>query len=169
MTRRMGMVPNIPRVGSMFEAQNLASDMSNPAPLTTAIRSYRDLRVWQQSMDLAETIYQVTKPFPDTERYGLISQLRRAAVSVASNIAEGHARSLGDYIRHLVVSSGSLAEMETQLVLSQRLGFLSATVAEPLLETCQQLARLLGALRKSLRSRPWLPNPQPLSGYPRRI
>ncbi len=104
-------------------------------------------------MNLAETIYQVTKTLPDTERYGLISQLRRAAVSVASNIAEGHARSLGDYIRHLLVSSGSLAEIETQLELSQRLGFLSATVAEPLLETCQQLARMLGALRKSLRSR----------------
>jgi len=98
--------------------------MSKPAPLTT-IRSYRDLRVWQQSMDLAETIYQVTKTFPDTERYGLISQLRRAAVSVASNIAEGHARSLGDYVRHLLISSGSLAEMETQLILSQRLGILS--------------------------------------------
>ena len=129
------------------------SYMSKPAPLTTGIRSYRDLQVWQQSMNLAETIYQVTKTLPDTERYGLISQLRRATVSVASNIAEGHARSLGDYMRHLVVSSGSLAEMETQLVLSQRLGFLSATVAEPLLETCQQLARMLGALRKSLRSR----------------
>src|SRR6266480_7180873 len=153
MTRRIGMVPNIPRVGSMFRGPNLASDMSNPAPLKTAIRSYRDLRVWQQSMDLAETIYQVTKTFPDTERYGLISQLRRAEVSVASNIAEGHARSLGDYVRHLLVSSGSLAEIETQLELSQRLGFLSATVAEPLLETCQQLARMLGALRKSLRSR----------------
>src|SRR6266446_2477521 len=144
------------------------SDIAQPA---SPIRSYRDLRVWQQSMDLAETIYQVTKTLPDTERYGLISQLRRAAVSVASNIAEGHARSLGDYIRHLLVSTRSLAEIETQLVLSQRLGFLSATVAEPLLETCQQLARMLGALRKRLRSRrgSLTPNPQPLSRYPGRV
>src|SRR6266545_4151289 len=65
----MGMVPNISRVRSMFRGPKTGLDMSNPAPLTTAIRSYRDLRVWQQSMDLAETIYQVTKTFPDTERY----------------------------------------------------------------------------------------------------
>jgi four helix bundle protein len=124
------------------------------------IRSYRDLRVWQQSMDLAEATYNVTRTFPDTERYGLISQLRRAAVSVASNIAEGHCRSLGDYIRHLLVSSGSLAEMETQFTLSQRLGFLPGGSAEQLLQTCDDLGRKLGALRKSLRSRRSLtPNP----------
>ena len=135
--------------------------MSNPAPLKTAIRSYRDLRVWQQSMDLAETTYTVTKSFPDTERYGLVNQLRRAAVSVASNIAEGHARSLGDYLRHLLVSSGSLAEMETQLNLSQRLGFLSTADADELLRACKQLGRGLGALRKSLgaRRRSLTPNP----------
>jgi len=134
--------------------------MSKPAPLTT-IRSYRDLRVWQQSMDLAQAIYQVTRTFPDTERYGLISQLRRAAASVASNIAEGHTRSLGDYIRHLLISNGSLAEMETQLILSQRLGILSTTDAHQLLLACEQLGRGLGALRKSLgaRRRSLTPNP----------
>jgi four helix bundle protein len=112
-------------------------------------------------MDLTETIYQVTKTFPDTERYGLISQLRRAAVSVASNIAEGHARSLGDYLRHLLVSSGSLAERETQLILSQRLGILSTADADQLLRACEQLGRGLGALRKSLgaRRRSLTPNP----------
>jgi four helix bundle protein len=112
-------------------------------------------------MDLAETTYTVTKSFPDTERYGLVNQLRRAAVSVASNIAEGHARSLGDYLRHLLVSSGSLAEMETQLNLSQRLGFLSTADADELLRACKQLGRGLGALRKSLgaRRRSLTPNP----------
>jgi four helix bundle protein len=157
----MGMVPNIPRVGSMFWDPKLASDMRNPAPLTIAIRSYRDLRVWQQSMDLAETIYQITKTFPDTERYGLISQLRRAAASVASNIAEGHTRSLGDYIRHLLISNGSLAEIETQLILSQRLGILSTADADQLLRACEQLGRGIGALRKSLgaRRRSLTPNP----------
>jgi len=159
MTRRMGMVPNIPRVGSMFWGPDLASDMSKPPPLTT-IRSYRDLRVWQQSMDLAQAIYQVTRTFPDTERYGLISQLRRAAASVPSNIAEGHTRSLGDYIRHLLISNGSLAEVETQLILSQRLGILSTAGADQLLLACEQLGRGLGALRKSLgaRRRPLTPN-----------
>src|SRR6266849_9407303 len=106
------------------------SDIAQPA---SPIRSFRDLRVWKQSMELAETIYQVTKTFPDTERYGLISQLRRAAASVASNIAEGHTRSLGNYIRHLLISNGSLAEMETQLILSQRLGILSTADADQLL------------------------------------
>ena len=112
-------------------------------------------------MELAETIYQVTKTFPDTERYGLISQLRRAAVSVASNVAEGHARSLGDYIRHLLVSSGSLAEIETQLILTQRLGILSTADTDQLLRACEQLGRGLGALRKSLgaRRRSLTPNP----------
>jgi len=134
------------------------SDIAQPA---SPIRNYRDLRVWQQSMELAETIYQVTKTFPDTERYGLISQLRRAAVSVASNVAEGHARSLGDYIRHLLVSSGSLAEIETQLILTQRLGILSTADADQLLRACEQLGRGLGALRKSLgaRRRSLTPNP----------
>src|SRR3989441_2818919 len=112
-------------------------------------------------MDLVEATYRATKQFPAAERYGLVTQLRRTAVSVASNIAEGHARSLGDYIRHLVVSSGSLAEMEAQLNLSQRLGILSTVDADWLLRACEQLGRGLGALRKSLgaRRRSLTPNP----------
>jgi four helix bundle protein len=117
------------------------------------VRSFRDLLVWQQSMDLVETTYRVTNNFPHTERFGLVTQLRRAAVSVASNIAEGHARSTGDYLRLLLVSNGSLAEMETQFIVSNRLGFLGDSDAESLLKTCDQLGRMLGALRKSLRSR----------------
>src|SRR6266446_7616178 len=129
------MVRAIACVGSMFcETQTWRQIVSDIAQPVSPIRNYRDLRVWQQSMELAETIYQVTKTFPDTERYGLVTQLRRAAVSVASNIAEGHARSLGDYLRHLLVSSGSLTEMETQFVLSNRLGFLPPEEAEALLQ-----------------------------------
>jgi four helix bundle protein len=104
-------------------------------------------------MDLAEATYRATERFPTDERYGLVAQLRRAAVSVASNIAEGHARSLGDYLRHLFVSRGSISEMETQLLLSDRLGFLSPEQAESLLQACDQVGRMLGALRKSLRAR----------------
>src|SRR5213592_4591037 len=99
--------------------------MSAPMQAAAPVLSYRDLRVWQQAMDLVEATYRATKQFPAAERYGLVTQLRRAAVSVASNIAEGHARSLGDYLRHLLVSNGSLTEIETQLLLSARLGFLS--------------------------------------------
>ena len=120
---------------------------------TTAVRSYRDLRVWREAMDLAEATYRATEHFPDHERYGLVTQLRRAAVSVASNIAEGHSRSTGDYLRHLLVSSGSLTEMETQFMLSGRLGFIPPEQAKSLLETCDQVGRMLGGLRKSLRAR----------------
>src|SRR3989442_12254931 len=127
--------------------------MSEPTQAAAPVRSYRDLRVWQQAMDLVEAIYRATKQFPSTERYGLVTQLRRAAASVASNIAEGHARSLGDYLRHLLVSSGSLTEMETQLILSTRLGFLQVADTEPLLQSCDQIGRMLSGLRKSLRAR----------------
>jgi four helix bundle protein len=131
------------------------------APLTNPIRSYRDLRVWQHSIKLVESTYRVTKSFPDTERYGLINQLRRAAVSVASNIAEGHARSTGDYVRHLLISHGSLAEIETQLIVSNRLGILADSEAASLLEACDHLGRMLGGLRKSLKSRRSKPSPEP--------
>ena len=100
--------------------------MPQPSAAADPVRSYRDLRVWQQAMDLAEATYRATEQFPEDERYGLVTQLRRATVSVASNIAEGHARSTGDYLRHLLISNGSLTEIETQLLLSARLGFLSA-------------------------------------------
>jgi|SRR5437016_2710251 len=137
----------------------LLGRVSTPAAVTAPVRSYRDLRVWQQSMDLAEETYRATERFPEHERYGLVSQLRRAAVSVASNIAEGHPRSRRDYVRHLVIASGSLSEIETQLVLSARLAFLSRAQAEHLLEVCDQVGRMLGGLRKSLQARTRAPSP----------
>ena len=109
--------------------------MPQPSGAAAPVRSYRDLRVWQQAMDLAEATYRATEQFPEEERYGLVTQLRRATVSVASNIAEGHARSTGDYLR------------------SARLGFVSAELADSLLQTCDQVGRMLGGLRKSLRAR----------------
>ena len=114
-------------------------------------------------MDVVETTYRVTKTFPNDERYGITNQLRRAAVSVASNIAEGHARSTGDYIRHLYIASGSLAEMETQFMVSKRLGYLSGPDEETLLDACDQIGRMLGGLRKVLRSRreSRVPSPSP--------
>ena len=127
--------------------------MSEPSAAASPVRSYRDLRVWQQAMDLAEATYRATEQFPEHERYGLVNQLRRAAVSVASNIAEGHARSLGDYLRHLLIANGSLAEMETQFVIGARMTFLPADLAESLLQTCDLVGRMLGGLRKSLRVR----------------
>jgi four helix bundle protein len=85
------------------------------------IRSYRDLRVWQQAMDLAEACYRATRQFPREELYGMTSQIRRAAVSVAANIAEGHGRdSTGEFVQFLRVAQGSLKELETHLLLSHR-------------------------------------------------
>src|SRR2546423_14436224 len=153
MTRGERMIPIIAHLGSIIVRPKSGLSVTTVVPPTNPIRSYRDLRVWQQSMGLVESTYRVTKTFPDTERYGLINQLRRAAVSVASNIAEGHARSTGDYLRHLLISNGSLAEMETQFVISARMAFLPAGLAESLLQTCDQVGRMLGGLRKSLRAR----------------
>ena len=89
---------------------------------TARIRSYRDLVVWQKGMDLVTSCYEATESLPDNERYGLTNQVRRAAISVPANIAEGYGRyHLGDYIRHLRVANGSLFELETELLLIERL------------------------------------------------
>ena|SRR5215813_1387008 len=87
------------------------------------LKSYRDLEVWQKAMVLARDIYQETATFPDTERFGLTNQMRRASVSVASNISEGHARlSTADFQRFISIAMGSVAELETQVMLSYDLG-----------------------------------------------
>jgi four helix bundle protein len=118
------------------------------------VKTYRDLRVWQASMDLVAEVYKQTASFPNEERYGLTSQIRRAGVSVPSNIAEGHARSYtGDYIKHLAISLGSLAEMETQLEIAKRLGFLSDETFTRLYEATQPLAKQLNSLRSALENR----------------
>ena len=87
--------------------------------MTTTFKSYRDLEVWKKSMRLAKRIYQITQRFPSEERFGLTNQLRRAAVSVPSNLAEGHARfGPGEFSRFLSITMGSVAELETQILLS---------------------------------------------------
>src|SRR5690554_7663438 len=87
-------------------------------------RKYQDLRVWNNAMQLVEYVYRLTSNYPDSEKYGLVSQMRRAAVSIPSNIAEGNGRgSDKDYRRFLTIARGSLMELETQIILSARLGF----------------------------------------------
>ena len=91
-----------------------------------AINSYRDLNVWQRGMDLAEQVYRITKKLPNAEIYGLISQMRRAVVSIPSNIAEGYARKSSNAYRHfLLIALGSNSELETQLILCKRIGYLT--------------------------------------------
>ncbi|MGI8476217.1 MAG: four helix bundle protein [Thermomicrobiales bacterium] len=113
--------------------------------------SYRDLRVWQAGMDLVEEIYRLSELFPKHELYGLTSQLRRAAVSVPSNIAEGHTRdSTREYIRHVSIARGSLAEVDTQLEIAFRLGYCAADNLERLRSVASPLGRQLIALRSAL-------------------
>ncbi|WP_145116666.1 four helix bundle protein [Botrimarina mediterranea] len=119
---------------------------------------YQDLQVWKMSMRLALDIYKTTTTFPETERYGLTSQLRRAAVSVPSNIAEGHARdSAGDLARFCNISLGSLAEVETQLLLARELGYAERADAEKLLDQADQVGRMLRGLIRSTKRPPTNP------------
>lgn len=118
------------------------------------IKHFRDLTVWQRSMELATVVYRVTKEFPADERFGLTSQMRRAGVSVPSNIAEGHARhSTGEYIHALGIARGSLAELETQAELAHRLGMLSMVQQQELRELFLEIGRMLNGLVGSLRAK----------------
>lgn len=117
------------------------------------IKNFRDLIVWQQSRELVQHIYKATSQFPVDERFGLTSQIRRAAVSVPSNIAEGHSRrGRKDYIQFVCIAIGSLAEIETQLLLACDLQFLSAKESEPLMAKVYEIQSMLHGLRKSLQS-----------------
>jgi len=117
-------------------------------------RSYQDLEVWTKSIEWVEQVYRASSEFPAEERYGLTSQVRRAAVSVASNIAEGAARSgTGEYLQSLSVASGSLAETETQLIIANRLGLLETPDLQRLLALATDISKMLGGLKRSLRSR----------------
>src|SRR5215831_6340318 len=99
------------------------------------IKSYKDLLVWQKGLTLVKLVYEVTKQFPSDERFGLVSQLRRAAVSVPSNIAEGQTRrTTGEFVQFISHAESSLAELETQILISLDLGFISSQQAEPLLQ-----------------------------------
>jgi len=116
------------------------------------IESFRDLTVWQKAMDLAVAVYEHTRVFPKEEVYGLTAQLRRAAVSIPSNIAEGQGRTTtNDFLRFLGVAAGSLQELETQLILSVRLGYLSEMNETQLVDQCCEVGRLLQGLINALR------------------
>ncbi|WP_236621780.1 four helix bundle protein [Luteimonas huabeiensis] len=120
----------------------------------SGIRNYRDLEVWRLGMELAASVYRVTATFPASERYGLVSQLQRCAVSIPSNIAEGHERdSTRDFLRFLSMTQGSLAELETQLMLAAELDLTRSTDIEPLLAVAAELGRMLNGLQSKLRTR----------------
>jgi len=117
-------------------------------------KGFRDLRVWQCGMELVEEVYRLTRDFPKEELYGLTSQLRRAAVSIPSNIAEGQTRKhVKEFLQFLSTAQGSLAEVQTQIELAGRLKYLSAAQIEPALERADSLAKQLYALQSSLADR----------------
>ena len=120
--------------------------MSDPT-----IRSYRDLRVWQEGMATAEACYRLTRQLPGEELYGMTSQIRKASASVPANIAEGHGRATrGEYIQFLRIAQGSVKELETHLLLSSRVGLTKSSSVEPILMQCENLGKMLRALIRSL-------------------
>lgn len=131
-----------------------------------AISSFRDLRVWQSGMDLVDHVYRLAKSFPREELHGLTAQLRRAAVSVPSNIAEGHTREHSkEYLHHLSVAQASLAELQTQLEIAMRLEYISQDHLNQILTEAMGLARQIYAFRNALTEKnslqPPTPNPHP--------
>ena len=118
-----------------------------------APQSYRELIAWQKGMLLAKLIYRLTAKFPSEEKFGLVSQMRRAGVSIPSNLAEGQARrTSGEFVQFISHAEGSTAELDTQLTLSIELGFCSASDAAEALALIQELRKIQNALRRSVSS-----------------
>jgi four helix bundle protein len=117
------------------------------------IRSYRDLIVWQRGMDLIVLSYKIAKRLPSFEKFGLASQIRRAAVSIPANIAEGHGRQhRAEYVHHLSFANGSLMELETELVAATRLDYVAGSDIQPALQTAAEVGRMLASLIRKLRT-----------------
>ncbi len=117
------------------------------------IITYRDLDVWKWSMRLIAITYRTSKRFPKSETYGLTSQVRRAAVSVAANIAEGYGRlHRGDYLKFLAIANGSLKELETEILIARDLGYCSSEGAQMLLSAADRVGRMLASLIRRLRA-----------------
>jgi four helix bundle protein len=118
-----------------------------------ALKSYQDLVVWQKGIDLVVIAYKATTGFPKSETYGLISQIRRAATSIPANIAEGYGRgSRKEYLQFLMVAQGSLKELETHFIVSERLSYLTSTQKDRLLFQTDELGRMLGSLIRKLKA-----------------
>ncbi|HWB52586.1 MAG TPA: four helix bundle protein [Tepidisphaeraceae bacterium] len=116
-----------------------------------ALTHYRELIAWQRAMDLVVEVYRITQQFPQTEIYGLSNQLRRAAVSIPSNIAEGQGRGgATDFARYLRISNGSRQEVETQIRIARRLGYINDITMDDLIKLTEETGRLLSGLLKSI-------------------
>ncbi len=124
------------------------------------IQTYRDLRVWQEAMTLAEACYRLTKVFPREELFGMTSQIRRSAASIPANIAEGYGReTTGAYVHSLRIAQGSLKELETHLLLSERVDLVSRDATAAPLDQCEQIGRMLRSLIRSIQNTDNHPEP----------
>jgi four helix bundle protein len=119
----------------------------------TAVKTYRDLIAWQRGMDLACQVYRLMAGFPKDELYGLTRQLRAAAVSVPSNVGEGQARGQREFRHYLAIALGSLQELETQLLLAERLGLADRGHVAPVMDSAAEVGRLVHGLSRSLPDR----------------
>lgn len=132
------------------------------------IQSFRDLEVWGGAMDLAAECYRVTQSYPKDELFGLTSQTRRAAASIPANIAEGHGREhTKEYLNHLSIARGSLMEVQTHLLLAQRVGILAEPDLNQMMTQCERISQMISRLQQSLKKRicpePRIPAPEPRS------
>lgn len=119
------------------------------APLTV-----QKLKMWQKSMDLVEACYKISSSFPPDERFGLLSQIKRAATSIPANIAGGYGRwNVREFARFLAIANGSLRELETDILIAKRLGYLGPGGATPILESTTEVARMIYAMRLKIHSR----------------
>jgi four helix bundle protein len=119
-----------------------------------AVKDYRELIVWQKAMDLVEKVYLLTAKFPKEEIYGLTAQIRRAAVSIPSNVAEGQGRhTTRDFLNFLSIAHGSLKEVETQILIAERLAFVDPNQASELTVLTEEVGRLISGLRNSLKNK----------------
>ncbi|HKN29829.1 MAG TPA: four helix bundle protein [Roseiarcus sp.] len=126
------------------------------------IKSYRDLRVWQEAMVVAAECYVLTKGFPREEAYGMTAQVRRAAASIAANIAEEHGRETkGSFVQFLRMSQGQLKELETHLLLAGRVGISEPSSVETILDRCEALGKMLRRLIRSLQNKPFRSEERP--------
>lgn len=115
------------------------------------LKTYKELHVWEKCIRLVKDVYRIVENFPSEEKYGLCSQIRRSAVSIPSNIAEGYGRhSTPDYLRYLNMSMGSLFELETQLIIAFELGFITSEDSQTLAASIDEIERMLSAMKTKL-------------------
>jgi four helix bundle protein len=133
--------------------QQRGGERGNGRSSTVWTQGYQDLVAWQKAMELVTTVYRVTRSWPQEEQYGLTSQVRRAAVAIPSNLAEGHGRSgRREFAHHVSIAYGSLCELETQLLIAQRLDYSDAEATESLMNRIADVRRLTNGLLRSLQS-----------------